>query len=122
MTTYYYKIVGLSTNDWSDESAAVETPAPATPYGASVDINGGDVTVNWMDPDVERILYFNIYRADGAGGYAWIGATEDRTSSWLDAGLDPGTYHYKVTAVYSILDGAGTLESAASDPVEAVLT
>lgn len=93
-----------------------ETPKP--PFGVEVfNVNYG-AALQWLLPDDESVVGWNVYVATDAGG-PWSKANEDglvEEPQFYARGLDGGVeYFFKVTAV----DGVGN-ESDASDAVSTV--
>ncbi|MFP4471686.1 MAG: C25 family cysteine peptidase, partial [Bacteroidales bacterium] len=77
----------------------------APPLSLLATVMDHDVELNWTAPPADILLGYNVYR-DGS-----LIAEEVMPTTWLDAGLQAGTYSYTVTAVY---DGG---QSAAAGPV-----
>ena len=78
---------------------------PAAPTGVTATANGNDATVTWSGSADS----FTVQRQTTGTGFASI-ATGVTGTSHTDAGLQPGTYSYRVIAV------AGGLQSDPSDP------
>ena len=121
--TYYYRVfaVDQGTNEGPPsniDSAAALDLAPAAPTGLTAVEGAGDgeVDVSW---DANSELDLDHYRVerDTSSFFGPSTFTVDLSgTSYLDAGLDPDTYYYRVIAV-----DAGSNESAPSDTVSITL-
>ena len=87
-----------------------DTTAPPAPAGLVARVDGADVALAWTPVDAADLAAYRVYRD---GERIAEGLVEPRH---VDAGLDPGTYEYAVTAV----DEDGN-ESAPSAPAGAVV-
>ncbi len=78
--------------------------APAAPTGVSASATGADVTVTWSGSGDS----FIVQRQTAGSAFQQVGTAT--TTRYVDAGLEPGSYSYRVIAV------AGNLQSDPSDP------
>ena len=94
-----------------DEQGGITTPpaqppaTPAAPTGVAATADGNDVTVRWSGTADS----FTVERQTTGTAFSSM-ATGVTGTSYTDAGLQPGTYSYRVIAV------AGGLSSDPSDP------
>ncbi len=94
-----------------DEEGGITAPPPAQPQppaaptGVAATADGNEVTVRWSGTADS----FTVQRQTTGTGFSSI-ATGVTGTSYTDAGLQPGTYSYRVIAV------AGGLSSDPSDP------
>ncbi len=121
--TYYYRVFAVdeSTNEGPPsniDSAAALDLAPAAPTGLTAVEGAGDGEVD-VDWDANSELDLDHYRVerDTSAFFGPDTFTVDLPgTSFLDTGLDPDTYYYRVIAV-----DAGSNESAPSETVSITL-
>ncbi|MET0861431.1 MAG: LamG-like jellyroll fold domain-containing protein [Microbacterium sp.] len=119
---YYYKVTAVdaagNSSGASDASGQVtivppDTTAPSAPSDVSATVDESTVDIEWSaSTDNVDVTGYTVYRGTTAGFTADAGSeiADITTTEYTDAGLAPGDYYYKVTAV----DAAGNV-SAASD-------
>jgi hypothetical protein len=124
--TYHYKVtaedaagnVGPAGNEAS-AAVTADTTAPTVPGNLVATPSAGQVTLTWSaSTDAGGVLHYDVHRSTSPG-FAPSTSTrvgQPTTTTYSDAGLGPGTYHYKVVAV----DNAGN-SSAPSTEVNAVV-
>jgi fibronectin type 3 domain-containing protein len=110
--TYYYGVKAVSQIGTSSitmsSPIAINGPPPPSTVSTSLSATG-TVTVSW--DAVSGASSYRIYRSTSSSGYySEIG--QATASPYLDSGLSPGTYYYKISSVNYI--GEGSLSSAAA--------
>lgn len=101
---------------------APDTTAPSVPAGVATSVVGDSVSVSWQaSTDAVGVTGYRVYRGASAGfavGDAGVSLVGQPTSrSYTDAGVQPGTYFYRVAAI----DAAGNV-SALSSAAQAIVT
>ncbi|AWB87296.1 DUF7594 domain-containing protein [Mycetocola zhujimingii] len=102
--------------------AAPDRTAPTAPTDVSAGADQTSVTVEWeASTDNVGVVRYSVHRGT-TSGFAVNGSTliaETTETRYVDAGLEVGTYYYKVTAA----DAAGNVSAAsgASNPVTIVI-
>jgi hypothetical protein len=88
-------------------------PPPAPSNLGSATISDTQINLEWQD-NAQGETGFRVYRAEGAGEFAWVTGLPPNTTTYQDQGLTCNTqYRYRVVTV----NQAG--ESAPSNTVEA---
>ncbi len=90
-----------------------DVTAPSAPAGVTAAVNGTTATLTWSaSTDDVGVAEYRIHRGDAANFTADTGNQigTNRSTSFTDAGLAPGTYYYRVVAV----DAAGNASSAST--------
>ncbi len=99
---------GLEVNFWYIDGWTYEFTVES-PYQPPTGLTGSylcyDVTLEWLAPGVGTPLGYNVYRND-----VMINADPVTELAYTDAGVSPGSYNYKVTAIY---DGGESLPTSA---------
>jgi serine protease AprX len=91
--------------------------APAAPQNLASSVNGNDVSLTW--DSVPSATEYLIFRGPGSCPNGTVGFTQIATSavnSYVDTGVAPGTFSYKVSAVVT------SCASAQSNCTEATVT
>ncbi|MCB9087174.1 MAG: T9SS type A sorting domain-containing protein [Calditrichae bacterium] len=78
--------------------------------------DAGSIKGDPVNPPVESLDGYNIYRSDDNVSFSQIASVDSLTFSYEDGGLSTGTYYYYLTAVYT--EG----ESDPSDTVSATVS
>jgi len=110
---------GLQANFWYINGLTYEFTVES-PYQPPTGLTGSylcyDATLNWLAPGVGSPIGYNIYRNN-----VKINADPVTALTYTDAGVEPGTQAYKVTAVYSggesVPTNTVTLNVESLDPV-----
>ncbi len=121
--TYYYRVfaVDAGTNE-SDPSGTAASDAqdlpPDAPTGltATPGAGEGEIEVSWNPNSEPDFDHYRLERDTSAFFGSGTFMVSQPGTSFLDAGLDPDTYYYRVIAV-----DAGSNESAPSDTVSITL-
>jgi YD repeat-containing protein len=129
-TTYYYQVMAQDTlGRWSDKScegaicplsAVPKNYAPPSPpkdlIACSSPGKTDDVRLYWSpNPDTDGTVSYKIFRSTipfGEGPVGGAGLATTTGTTYLDAGLEAGTYYYALTAVD---DSTPPLESTWSE-------
>jgi fibronectin type 3 domain-containing protein len=69
----------------------------AGPDSLEAIVVGVDVSLNW--PEVSYIFSYVVYRATNSEGPFTLLTSNLGENSFVDTGLSPGTYYYKVTGI-----------------------
>jgi hypothetical protein len=69
----------------------------AGPASLEASVDGDTVTLTW--PFVSYVFAYVVYRATSPDGPFSLRTSDLREISYVDAGLLPGTYYYKVTGI-----------------------
>jgi fibronectin type 3 domain-containing protein len=105
--TYYYKVtaedasgnVGSASNEAT--ASVADATAPSAPTALAAAVGGSNATLTWAAAtDNVGVARYNLHRGTTSGftPSAANRIAQPTTSPYVDAGLAPGTYFYKLTA------------------------
>jgi fibronectin type 3 domain-containing protein len=119
-TTYYYDVSAVNSvgeSAVSNEKSATPATVPGAPALNSASAGNGSVALAWSAPGSNggsAITGYKVYRGTTSGGETLL-ATLGNVTSWTDSNAANGTtYYYKVTAVNSVGESAGSNEKSAT--------
>jgi hypothetical protein len=112
--TVYLKVEaysGNSTGTYAIKYSQSGAGNLSAPRYLNASVSGSSITLSWNGPN--NALSYKVYRSTSADGpYNVIDSNITGTSgsgiSYTDSGLNPGTYYYKVSAVFSGGEGPQT--------------
>jgi fibronectin type 3 domain-containing protein len=118
--TYYYRVTAEdaagNVGPASGEASAVVTgdiTAPSVPSGLTATSGSGSISLAWTaSTDNVGVANYNVHRSTTSGFAPSVAnrIAQPSGTSYLDNGLAPGTYHYKVVAA----DAAGNVSAPSS--------
>lgn len=112
----YYVITAVNDAGESGISNEVTIPKPYAPVNFTATMVNRQVNLTWNQS--AGAVYYNVKRAEGAGGAYQQIATNLTSLNYTDSGLDiGGTYRYVVTAVNAGGESAASREITVAIPV-----
>jgi hypothetical protein len=112
---FYYPDVVFNTTYWSAAIVEANGSAPAAPAGVTAVAGGRQVSLSWNT--VPGAISYNVKRSTLSGGETKVANVSTLNYPWpssnqyLDAGLTANiTYYYKITAVNTNGESAGSAE------------
>ena len=125
---YFYKVVaedavGLKSPSSTVASGTVpaDTVAPTAPTNLTASVAGNDITLNWTPAsDDVGVARYNVHRSTTPGFVPGPGnrIAQPTGTSYINTGLNPGTYYYRVTAEDAV-PNVGPPSNEASRTVDA---
>jgi hypothetical protein len=94
----------------------VDLDPPGAPLDLAATPGEGEVSLSWTANTEGDLGGYPLYRDADPGASTLIATVDEAATSYVDEGLDPGTYYYRLTAV----DDNGN-ESGFSNEVEATV-
>jgi hypothetical protein len=118
-TTFHYVIVALSPMGVSLKSEVLTATSRQGDLGAPRNLTAAasstSITLVWQSPEGGGALGYKIFRAVNGGEYAKIAEVGASDTSYVDAGLGPARYDYRVVAFGLAGDGISAGVSSATN-------